>query len=107
LNGYRPSSHLRRLTAPVGLGAVLSELRRPIASTGRALVTEAGAARPAGRPALRPTDRIRLRHLRVSETSPGVIEAVAVLGRGNRRWALAYRLDRSCDGWLCTLLQVV
>jgi hypothetical protein len=58
----------------------------------------------AGRPGV---DRIRLRHLRVGEPRDGAVEAVAVLGRAGRSWALALRLEQREGAWLCTHVEVV
>ncbi len=49
----------------------------------------------------------RLRRLRVSETLPGIGEAVAVLGYAGRALALAMRLEARGSTWVCTLVQVV
>jgi hypothetical protein len=68
------------------------------------------AGRPgAGRAGLTGTngDRIRLRRLRIAEPRDGAVEAVAVLNRAGRAWALALRLEYREDTWLCTHVEVV
>ena len=126
LEGFRPAAHLRRLTLPAAFDSVLEQLARPSArtghpssagpmpggrttagsapagSTGRA--APAGGARRAGGPG---ADRLRLRRLWVGEPSNGVVEAAAVVGRADRAWALALRLERREETWLCTDLQVI
>jgi hypothetical protein len=52
-------------------------------------------------------ERIRLRRMRVAEPRDGAVEAVAVLGRAGRAWALALRLERREGAWLCTHAEVV
>jgi hypothetical protein len=52
-------------------------------------------------------DRIRLRRLRIAEPRDGAVEAVAVLNRAGRAWALALRLEYREDTWLCTHVEVV
>ena len=110
LDGFRPATHLRRLTVAASFESVLEQLARPAARTGHpssAGPSPAGRAVPGG--ALRRTggDRLRLRRLWVGEPSNGVVEAAAVLGRADRAWALALRLERREETWLCTDLQVV
>lgn len=91
LNGFRPPLHLRQLTAPREFLAVVEQVTRAL-----------GRVRAGGQPA-----RVRLRKLLVCEPCPGVAEATAVLGQGNRAWALALRLERCPTGWVCTLIQVI
>jgi hypothetical protein len=100
--------------------AVTAQLARPVARAGHPPVTEAG------RGAVRVgADRIRVGSVRICEPQSGVIEVVAVLGRGGRAWALAYRLEHTESlratsaiswptassnagaAWLCTHFQVV
>jgi hypothetical protein len=52
-------------------------------------------------------DRYRLRHLRICEIRPGVVEAAAVVGRADQIRAVALRLERRPDFWLCTHLEVL
>jgi hypothetical protein len=91
LNGFRPVTHLRPLTAPTEFSAVTEQVGRALDRIPR------GSGRP----------RVRLRELRVCEPLPGIAELAAVLGHGDRAWAMALRLERRPTGWLCTFAQVV
>jgi hypothetical protein len=51
--------------------------------------------------------RISLRRIRVAEPREGAVEAVAVLSRAERTWALALRLECRDGNWLCTHVEVV
>ncbi len=51
--------------------------------------------------------RISLRRMRVAEPRDGAVEAVAVLSRAERTWALALRLECREGTWLCTHVEVV
>jgi hypothetical protein len=98
LGGYRPLTHLRSLTEPSRFDEVAGQLGRlgPSALTrpGTGLVRVG-------------TDRPRLRHLRVCEIRDGVVEAAAVLGRGDQIRALTLRLEQRAGAWLCTHLEVL
>jgi hypothetical protein len=119
LEGFRPASHLRRVTLAAAFDTVLHQLARPAARAGHpssAGPVPGAVSRPAGRTGTRGTaggtrrtgaDRLRLRRLWIGEPSEGVVEAAAVLGRADRAWALALRFERHDDTWLCTDLQVV
>jgi hypothetical protein len=117
LEGYRPATHLRRLTLAAAFENVLDQLSRPAARTGHpssggpAPQATGGRPTPGGAPPTRRgdrgADRLRLRRLWVGEPSDGVVEAAAVVGRADRAWALALRLERRGDRWLCIDLQVV
>ncbi|GAA1816962.1 hypothetical protein HC028_10645 [Planosporangium flavigriseum] len=95
LNGFRPVGHLRALTAPVEFTAVAKQLTR-----------RAMRVRMPGRDAAIP-ERLGLRRLRVFEQPTGVAEAVAVLQRGEKSWAMALRFEQRRGRWLCTLLEVI
>lgn len=95
LDGYRPAGHLRRLTLPSAFAAVAEEVAQAMQRGG----TASGAH---GR-----VHRFRLRELRVCEPRAGAAEVTAVLGRGERVFAVALRLERSRASWLCTVAQVV
>jgi hypothetical protein len=111
LEGYRPATHLRRLTLAAAFESVLDQLSRPAARTGHPSsggpAPQATGGRPTAGRADRGADRLRLRRLWVGEPSDGVVEAAAVVGRADRAWALALRLERRGDQWLCIDLQVV
>jgi hypothetical protein len=91
LNGFRPVLHLRPLTAPTEFSAVTEQVGRALARIPR------GPKRP----------RVRLRELRICEPRPEIAEVAAVLGHGDRVWAMALRLERRPAGWLCTFAQVI
>jgi len=118
LEGFRPATHLRRLTVAASLEAVMDQLALPAARTGHPSSGGPASQTPGGRPGVDPdapaarrggrgTERLRLRRLWVGEPSDGVVEAAAVLGRADRAWALALRLERRGELWLCVDLQVV
>jgi hypothetical protein len=100
LNGFRPPVHLRRLCSPGVYPDVIDQLTR------RAVRIRITPPRPTlpGRPS---TVGVLKRRLRVCEPRAGVAEAAAVLTNGEATWAMAVRLERYRDGWLCTLMQVI
>lgn len=112
IDGFRPLAHLRRITAAGAFDDVCAQLRRPTArhghipATGRAASGNPAAGSAAARQA-RPTGRIRVRHVQIGQPRRDVIEAVAVLTRAGRAWALAVRLEFRDGTWLCTHLDVV
>lgn len=95
-NGYRPVSHVRRLSSPVD-AAVITEQ------------AAAGVARVAAlrRPPGRSRELVQLRLLLVCEPCTGVAEAAAAVGAAGRTWAVAYRLERRKGNWLGTAAQVL
>jgi hypothetical protein len=97
LNGHRAVSHLRAVTAPADLKHITDQL------VGRTNRTYLG--RP-GRTVTAP-QRVRLLTIRMCEPRDGVVEAVAVLGYGMQTWAMAVRMERPADTWLCKLIQVI
>ncbi len=97
LNGHRAVSHLRAVTAPTDLKQVTDQL---VGRTNRMYL-----GRP-GRTATTPP-RVRLLGMRTCEPRDGVIEVAAVLGYGVQIWAMAVRMERPADVWLCKLVQVV
>ncbi|WP_329107594.1 Rv3235 family protein [Micromonospora sp. NBC_01699] len=107
LNGYRPAAHVR----PLSVGADATAITEQLVAATRRL-----AEQRARRPGLRPreaapagggTSGVRLRLLRVSEPHEGIAEAAAVLGWGERSWALAFRLERRRGSWLATVARVL
>jgi hypothetical protein len=86
LAGARAPGQLNRYTT----WEVLQHLERAACRLGRWRVP--------GRP--------MVRSVHVSRPTPGVVEVCAVVDTGNRRRALALRLDARDDTWLCTALQV-
>jgi hypothetical protein len=97
LGGHRPISHLRAVTTTTDLARVTDQVVRR--------TTRAYLARPMP-PGPRP-HRVRLRSLHVSEPLDGVAEITAILEYGPWVWAMAARLERRKESWLCTLVQVV
>ena len=101
LGGFRPLTHLRPLTEAARFDEVAGQLGR--------------LGRPGGSASVRPgtglgrtvADRPRLRHLRVCEIRAGVVEAAAVLARGDQVRALTLRLEQRAGTWLCTHLEVL
>ncbi len=92
INGYRPVAHLRPLTPPQRFVAVTDQLLR---RTTRLRMS------PAGR------FQVRILRIRTCDPTPGAVEAAAVLGHGERCWAMAVRMERGPAGWQCVLVQVV
>jgi hypothetical protein len=97
LNGHRPVSHLRAITAPADVSGVTDQLVR---RTTRTYLARPGASAPG-------PNRVRLRSLHTCEPRDGVAELAAVLEYGAQIWAMAARLERRADTWLCTVVQVV
>jgi hypothetical protein len=98
MGGFRPPSHLRSHTDPV----TFDEMTAQLARLGGSAIT-----RPGSGPVRMVADRLRLRQLRVCEVRDGVIEAAAVLGRGDQVRAMALRLEQRSGTWLCTHLEVL
>jgi hypothetical protein len=53
-----------------------------------------------------PTPRPTVTSLRIATPRAGAIEACAVIDVGDRRRALAFRLDIAAERWQCTALRV-
>jgi hypothetical protein len=104
LNGYRPTGHVRTLTSPTHATVVIEQLGRARDRvTGRGSRT--AARRRAGAPGAAPP--VGVRRLWLCEPCGGVAEASVVLSADGRVWALALRLERSRDRWLCTAAHLV
>jgi uncharacterized protein DUF6459 len=101
LGGFRPLAHLRPLTEAGRFEEVAAQLAR-LGRLGGSAVT-----RPGSGLVRVGADRPRLRHLRVCEIRNGVVEAAAVLGRGEQVRALTLRLEQRAGAWLCTHLEVL
>ena len=95
LNGYRPAAQLRPFTEPRRFSAVADQLIR---RTARVRMGTVSPRRP------RP---VQVKRMVVGEPIDGVAEAAAVLGRGDSVWAMAVRMERQGDGWLCTFAGVL
>ncbi len=101
VDGFRPYSHLRAFTGFAHLVEVadqLALLRRPV---------RAASVRPTSGAVRMFTGRIRLRHLRVCQIGERVLEAAAVVGLDEQRWAVSLRMERPLGAWLCTHLEVI
>jgi hypothetical protein len=96
LNGYRPAAQLRPFTEPRRFAAVADQLIR------RTTRVRMGTATP--RRKHRP---VLVRRMVVGEPIEGVAEAAAVLGHGDLVWAMAVRMERQGDAWLCTFAGVL
>lgn len=110
LNGYRPAAQLRPLIAPAEFDSVVAQidraLRRAAAHARRAQAGRAVRPVVVG-PARAGEMRLRQLKLHICEPRPGVAEAAAVLGHGDRAFAVALRLERRPAGWMCVVAQVV
>jgi Family of unknown function (DUF6459) len=96
LNGFRPAAQLRPVAAVQRFNDIADQLvRRAV----RMRLTPGQAARQ-GR-------LLRVRRMLLCEPRDGVAEAAVVLEQGQVCWAMAVRLERSAEGWRCTVLQVV
>jgi hypothetical protein len=98
-NGYRPTGHVRMLTAPAEVISVVDQL-----TVARDRV---GADRSRQRPTGGRFPAVGLRRLLVCEPHDGVAEAAAVLESGGRTWAMALRLERHQGRWRCTAARTV
>jgi hypothetical protein len=97
LNGHRPATHLRAITCPAEVNGITDQLMR---RTGRVYLARQGMTAPG-------PHRVQLRQLLVGEPHDGVAELTLVFEYGSRSWAMAARLERRFDTWLCTLVQVI
>jgi hypothetical protein len=106
-NGYRPAGHVRPLTSPSEAANVIEQVwsvRERLAGAGH--LSPAPSRRSPVRPA-RARAAIGLRQMLICEPRTGVAEAAVVLGGGTRCVALAVRLERRRDRWLCTAARAV
>jgi hypothetical protein len=97
LNGHRPASHLRAVTTAAQVAEVTDQLVR---RTTRTYLATTGRTEAVPR-------RVRLLRLHTCEPRDGIAEVVAVLAYGSSTWAMAARLERHADTWLCTLVHVI
>jgi hypothetical protein len=98
LNGYRPAAHVRSLAQPSTAHTLIDQL---VDALRRMPGTPAAPRRHAQ------SELVKLRRLRVSEPTPGIVEAAAALGTDSRTWAMAFRLEHKSTTWLGTVLQVI
>jgi hypothetical protein len=97
LNGYRPASHIRPMSAPMEAQTIVEHVAAVAQRTTRLPRTAQPAGRPGGRPGA-----VARRRVHVCEPRPGAAEAMAVLSQASRSWAVAFRLERRGTAWLCT-----
>ncbi|MGY0231016.1 Rv3235 family protein [Longispora urticae] len=83
LTGHRPAQALRAVCSPDAHRQLVLDIDQQRGTPGTARVSS----------------------LRVSSPAPSVIEAVVMLHRSSRIWAMTLRLERPADTWLCTHLQ--
>jgi hypothetical protein len=97
LNGYRPASHVRPLSVPEEAQTIMEH----VAAVARRTTRAPRVPQPGAPPGRRPSAVAR-RRVYVCEPRPGAAEATAVLSQAGRSWAVAFRLERRRDAWLCT-----
>jgi hypothetical protein len=117
LGGFRPVTQLRALCLPERFDEVTQRLRAhtPGAVPGsrapaRSPVprrTPTGAPPRPGRVGQSGTERVTVRRVQVCEPIDGVAEVAAVLARRDDVWAMALRLERRHERWLCAHLEVI
>ena len=103
LNGYRPATHLRRLTLPREAPGVVAQ---GLAGARRVAELRRAAARPGDR-RLRPPGPVAVRRLRLCEPRSGAVEATVLLVTGERTWAMALRLEVHERDWAATALRLI
>jgi hypothetical protein len=96
LNGFRPAAQLRPVTAVPRFNDIADQL-----------VRRATRVRMSPGQAARHGRLLRVRRMLLCEPRDGVAEAAVVLEQGQVCWAMAVRLERSTEGWRCTVVQVV
>jgi hypothetical protein len=96
LNGYRPAAQLRPFTEPRRFSAVADQLIKRTTRVRMGTVAPRRKHRP-----------VLVKRMVVGEPIEGVAEAAAVLGHGDLVWAMAVRMERQGDGWLCTFAGVL
>ena len=92
INGFRPVTHLRRLTKPQRFADVADQILRRTARLRKAQGSR---------------QQVRVRRIQMTEPRTGVVEAAVVLDHGGRCWAMAIRLEQGPTGWQCTVIQVI
>jgi hypothetical protein len=123
LAGFRTVAQLRQYCRPDRFDRVCEQLRshsgnRPsptqrgaAALSGRALIVGRSplAAPPrVGRSAQRaPGDRLGLRRVQICQVSETVAEVVVVLARRGASAAMAFRLEKVHERWLCSHLEII
>ncbi|WIM97387.1 Rv3235 family protein [Actinoplanes oblitus] len=102
LNGYRPATHLRRLTLPAQAADVVAQGL----SGARRVAQLRRARRPGDRRPARPSPVAVLR-VNLCEPRRGAVEAAVALITGERTWAMALRLELHDDNWYATALRLI
>jgi len=103
LNGYRPATHLRRLSLPKEAPVVVAQA---VAGTSR--VAELRRTRGAPRTTdCRGPAPVGVLRLHLCEPRPGAVEVAVLLVTGDRTWAMALRLELHLQVWRATALRLV
>ncbi len=97
----------RRAVQPTAAGARNSGPAAAASTPTTVGVLRYGAASTARRNAPGAAQPFRLLRMRLSEPCDGVAEIVAVLSYAGSSLAMALRLERRGDQWLCALVQVI
>jgi hypothetical protein len=117
LGGFRPVTQLRALCLPERFDEITQRLRahtpgavpgsRATASSPVPRRAPTGAPPRPGRAGQSGAERVTVRRVQVCEPIDGVAEVAAVLARRDHVWAMAVRLERRQDRWLCAHLEVI
>ncbi|AEV81970.1 Voltage-dependent P/Q-type calcium channel subunit alpha-1A [Actinoplanes sp. SE50] len=102
LNGYRPATHLRRLSLPAEAAEVVAQ--------GLAGARRVSAMRRARRPGDRRPQRpspVAVIKVNLCQPRGGAVEAAIALVTGERTWAMALRLELHQDTWFATALRLI
>jgi Family of unknown function (DUF6459) len=103
LNGYRPATHLRRLTLPREAQVVVAQ---GVAGARRVAELRRAVARHGDRRGRRPGP-VGVLRLRLCEPRSGAVEAAVLLLTGERTWAMALRLELHQRAWAATALRLI
>jgi Family of unknown function (DUF6459) len=117
LGGFRPMTQLRGLCLPERYDEITQRLRaytpgatpgsrQPVGSPVPRRAPTGAPPRP-GRVGQSGAERVTVRRVQVCEPIDGVAEVAAVLARRDRVWAMAVRLERRQERWLCAHLEVI
>jgi hypothetical protein len=122
--GFRPIAHLRQHCRPDRFERISDHLRGragtraapaqrgAAALSGRVVIVGRGNGAPSpprnGRAEQRaPGDRLAVRRVQICQVSDTVAEVVAIFGRREATAAMAFRMERLQDRWLCAHLEIV
>ena len=103
LNGYRPATHLRRVSAPKEAAGVVAQ---GVAGARRVAELRRAVPPPGERHARKPGP-VAVLGLRLCEPRAGAVEAAVLLVTGERTWAMALRLELHQHGWAATVLRLI